>query len=262
MTIKRTLLFISIACICLCSCSDGQEKAKTILVIFAHSDEETAMGQVLAKYSAHNKIHILYVVDDADTSGHDLTADGDSINHIHIAESKAACEMLGVTPTYMGFGRLDGRWGPKVYFQKIKKLRTALTKKMEEINPDVIITFGPDGESGHYEHRIVGSMVTELILYNGWVERFPLYYYAFPKEERAKELLEGTGEVDRKYLTVIISYSDADEVRAIESWACHKSQYDKETKELTDSLIADKSNLFYFRQFTVTSKKKTDLFEK
>jgi LmbE family N-acetylglucosaminyl deacetylase len=57
-----------------------------------------------------------------------------------------------------------------------------LTKGINDIHPNLIITFGPDGDTGHSDHRIIGNMVTEIILREAWVDRFPLYYLAWTKQ--------------------------------------------------------------------------------
>ena len=259
----KTSILLILSTFILLSYSKGQEKNKSILAVFPHSDDETAMGVVLAKYTSQYKIFILYIVDNVDTSGVDITPEGDSINHIKIAEAKCACTKLGVEPIFLGLGRLDARKGLGAYFTKIKKFKSVLTKKIEELNPSVIITFGPDGESGHYEHQIVSNITTEIILYNGWVERYPLYYIGWPKEKKPIEQLEGTGEVNKRYLTVTIHYTEEDEAKALESYKCYKNQFSPEDfQEWKDEHDADKSNIYYFRQFAVTNKTKKDLFDK
>ncbi|MEO5781888.1 MAG: PIG-L family deacetylase, partial [Ginsengibacter sp.] len=240
-------------------------QTKTILAIFPHPDDESAVGQVLSKYSKQAKVYVIYVANDIDTSKTGITPDGDTINRVKIAEAKCACSKLNVQPIFLGIGRLifDPRKGPREYFIKTKKLKSVLQQKIQELNPDAIITFGPDGESGHPEHRIVSDVITELILYNGWVERYPLYYMGWPKEESPIDQLEGTGEVDKKYLTVEIHFSEEDKAIAFESFTCYKNQFSaRQIQERKDEDAADKSNIFYFRQLITSTKRKTDLFEK
>ena len=247
------------------SYSKGQENTKTILAIFPHSDDQTAVGPVLLKYSKQGKVYIIYVVDDIDTLGLDITLAGDSINHVKIAEAKCACKKLNIQPIFLGMGRFiyDPRKGSKEYFIKTKKLKENLQQKINDLNPDAIITYGPDGDNGHPEHRIVSSLITELILYNGWVERYPLYYMGWLKEKSPKEQLEGAGEVDKKYLAVEVHYSEEEEALAFESFTCYKKEFNaKQMQEVKEENAADNSNIFYFRQLIVSPKKKTDLFKK
>ena len=99
-----TLLFISN--IILVANSFGQGKTKTILAIFAHTDDESSVGQILSKYSKQAKVYIIYVVDDIDTLKLDTMPDGDSINHLKIADAKCSCNKLNVQPIFLGMGRL------------------------------------------------------------------------------------------------------------------------------------------------------------
>ena len=261
----RLLILLLISNIILVADSYGQGKTKTILAIFAHTDDESSVGQVLSKYSKQAKVYIIYVVEDIDTSKLDITPAGDSINHLKIADAKCSCLNLNVQPIFLGMGRLiyDPIKKPREYFIKTKKLKSVLQQKIKELNPDAIITFGPDGDSGHPEHRIVSSIITEIILYNGWVERYPLYYAGWPKEEKPIDQLQGTGEVDKKYLTVEIHYSEEDEAIAFESFTCYKNEFSaQQIQERKDEDAADKLNIFYFRQLIISYKRKTDLFAK
>ena len=261
----RTIILIFLSCFILSSYSKGQESIKTILAIFPHSDDQTAVGQVLLKYSKQAKVYIIYVVDDIDTSGLDITLAGDSINHVKIAEAKCSCNKLNVQPIFLGMGRLiyDPKKKPGEYFIKTKQLKQILQQNIEDLKPDAIITYGPDGDSGHPEHRIVSGIITELILYNGWVERYPLYYMGWPKDKNPKEQPEGAGELDKKYLTVEIHFSEEDEALAFEAFTCYKKEFSvQQMQERKEEDAADKSNIFYFRQLTVSTKRKTDLIKK
>ncbi len=45
----------------------------------------------------------------------------------------------------------------------IDELKTYIQK----LKPDILITFGPDGEYGHSEHIVTWAIVTELLLREG-----------------------------------------------------------------------------------------------
>lgn len=54
---------------------------------------------------------------------------------------------------------------------------------MKKINPDVLLTFGPDGEYGHAKRIVTGAMVTELLLREGWVDKYPLFFLIDIRED-------------------------------------------------------------------------------
>lgn len=65
--------------------------------------------------------------------------------------------------------------------------------------------------------------------------------------------------VDPKYLNVKVQYSEIDEEKSFESYKCHKSQFsDIDIKEWISKGRSNKANTFYFRQFKVDKKQRTD----
>jgi LmbE family N-acetylglucosaminyl deacetylase len=67
-------------------------------------------------------------------------------------------------PVFLSIDRLDTKIGVRNYFNAHKQLLDSLIQRIATINPDIIITFGPDGDSHHAEHIVVGSAVTEFSL--------------------------------------------------------------------------------------------------
>ena len=96
------------------------------------------------------------------------------------------------------------------------------------------------------------------------MERYPLYYAGWPIEENRIDKLQGTGEVDKKYLNVEIHFSEEDEAIAFEAFLCYKNLFNpQEIQERKDDYAADvqdKLNIFYLRQLITSNKRKTDLF--
>ncbi len=241
------------------SCSEKRE-SKTILTIVAHPDDETAMGAILAKYAATDKVYLLIAADGRyGVTEHANIPAGDSLVKIREAETICSCSKLGIEPPaflrfHDGFGLFDNLGE---YFEQTTPLKKVLKEKIEEINPDLIITFGPDGDTGHPDHRAIGDFVTEIVLKEGWYEKYPIYFMAWSKAEIDDPNL---GYVDPKYLNVSISFSDQDEEKSFESIRCHKSQFsDEDANEWIESERKKESNTFYFRELSVSTKQRTDL---
>ena len=134
------------------------------------------------------------------------------------------------------------------YFNNHKKLRALLKQQIESVNPDLIITFGPDGDTHHSEHIVIGGAVTEVLLEQGWVDRYPLYYLAWTKSDGLNDL----GLVNGKYLNVRINYSDADERQAREAFRCYVTQFTpEEIKNDYDQKILDTVQAIFFRTLSV-----------
>ncbi len=48
-------------------------------------------------------------------------------------------------------------------FDALGKLRASLVAIIDSLRPAAIITFGPEGGTGHPDHRLVGDVVTQIV---------------------------------------------------------------------------------------------------
>lgn len=258
----RTFLTFLIICLTLVLTVDGQTNKKTILGIFPHPDDENMIGSVLAKYSrlGHN-VYIIIATDGKDGTRVTKIPAGDSLGVIRQQESICACEKLKVNPPiYLHIDRLDTKFGVRQYLNGRKRAMIELKKHIEKINPDLLLTFGPDGEYGHSEHIVTGSMVTETLLREGWVDRYPLYFPVDIKEDVIDD--DELSYIDRKYINLKVIYSDEDEQKMIEAAKCYVTQFTpEETKELIDLVTKNKANTKYFRKFIVSQKTRTEFWD-
>ena len=228
---------------------------KTVLAIVAHPDDETALAEVLVKLQkAGNSVHLVIATDGKDGTRVTTIPAGDSLGNLRKEESRCACRILGINdPVFLGIERLDTRHGVGTYFNSHKRLLVKLRELVSSLNPDFIITFGPDGDTHHAEHIVIGAAVTELLLMEGWVERYPLYYIAW---SRSQGELFDLGFVHEKYSNVEIEYSQDDENKALEIMPCYPTQYTAEEIKIDrEKKLADKSNFLNFRKLAVASGK-------
>jgi N-acetylglucosamine malate deacetylase 2 len=259
----RIPFLIFLVCMLLIGC--GNEKvdneSKTLLAIFAHPDDEAAIAQLLVKYSRTHKVYLLILTDGRYGIKPGFPT-GDTLVKLRQGETACACETMGIQPPiFLSFpDGFDTRIGVGEYFTKSKALKEKLKAHIEKINPDFIITFGPDGDTGHSDHRMASNMTTEVILHEGWAERFPLYYLAWDEKADEKfDIIGGLNTVDPKYYNVTIKYSDADERSAMRAIQCYKSQLSPEEMQAwRETEEKDSSNVFYFRQLHVKSEMKED----
>jgi LmbE family N-acetylglucosaminyl deacetylase len=136
----------------------------------------------------------------------------------------------------------------------------ALKKYLQHFQPDVLLTFGPDGEYGHSEHIVTGAMVTELLLREAWVEKYPIYFPVDVEEDVMED--DELGYVDKQYLNLKITYTDEDEQKMINAAKCYDTQFTaQEIQELIEEVTKDKSNRKYFRKFNVTKEMKTEFWD-
>lgn len=258
----KTLLISIFFCLTQVLTVSGQTKKKTILGIFAHPDDENMIGPVLAKYARLG--HTVQIIIATNGKYFTISKDiplGDSLGILRQQETICACEKLDINPPiFLGIDRLDTKNGVRPYLNGRKKAMVELKKYIQEIQPDVLITFGPDGEYGHSEHIVTGAMVTELLLKEGWVEKYPLYFPVDIKEDVTDN--DDLSYIDKKYINLKVAYSGEDEQKTIDADKCYVSQHSpEEMNELNEQLSKDKANTKYFRKFTVSQKNRTEFWD-
>ncbi|HEY0668070.1 MAG TPA: hypothetical protein VGD22_07850, partial [Sphingobacteriaceae bacterium] len=117
-----------------------------------------------------------------------------------------------------------------------------------------------DGEYGHSEHIVTGAIVTDILLTEGWVEKYPLYFPVDIKEDVADNT--DLSYIDKKYINLKVEYSDEDEQLMIEAAKCYVTQFTpNEIKDLIDVVTKDKANTKYFRRFTVRQEKRAEFWD-
>jgi LmbE family N-acetylglucosaminyl deacetylase len=162
----------------------------------------------------------------------DVTMQGDALVDERVGEANAAAEMLGThAPIFLGFpdGKLGDYLGDRTL---IYRLTARLAEELRRLRPDVVITWGPDGGTGHPDHRIVSSVVTQLQRTGapGVPER--LFYMTLPLEAiRAFNPARAERPLVlplAKYATTRVSFAAEDLAAAKRAMACHRTQYTTE----------------------------------
>lgn len=257
---KKILIAILISIAALSSCKTTS-RGKVILVILAHPDDEDALGPLLVKYGKTGKVFLI-IATDGRLGVKPGFPTGDSLVLLRQTESQCRCKKFGIEPpVFLGFpDGFDTRNGVGTYMDQSIQLKEKLTQKIKVIDPDLIITFGPDGDTGHSDHRMVSNLTTEIILKEGWVEKIPLYYLGWTeKDDKKFKMIGGLNTVNEKYLNISISYTQEEEDIAMEALWCNKSQLsEKEMQEWKDVEKKDSVNTFHFRQLIVPTEQKKE----
>jgi LmbE family N-acetylglucosaminyl deacetylase len=129
-----------------------------VLAVFAHPDDETlCAGGTLAKYaSAGADVRVVSLTRGGAGQIRDAgAATRATLPAVRERELHAAGKHLGLTETRC-LDYPDGELA-RVDRQILVELATGM---LGEFDPDVVITFGPDGFSGHPDHIAVGAAVT------------------------------------------------------------------------------------------------------
>jgi LmbE family N-acetylglucosaminyl deacetylase len=239
--------------------------AVQLLAVFAHPDDETIAGPLLAHYgSAPNTRVFIVMVTNGDkgvTPFAGLPA-GEQLATVRTKEAACSSAALGAEPPIL-LGFPDGGLAS---MQVLSAATARLKAVLDEVRPDAIVTWGPDGGYGHSDHRLVSAMVTELVQAGETTSQ--LYYAGLPKSQ-----LQSDAVTDLRFpapfkpvlddvLNVRVPYSTEDAARARTSLECHISQFTPATmaliSKLTDQVHAGQMHL---RHWTGGASR-TDLFER
>lgn len=255
---SKTALFLFFI-LFLISCKYDNSKS-TILTIFAHPDDETTMGAVLARYAKEQEVYLLFATDGSyGVTDHMGIPPGDSLVKIRQEEAECSCTSLGINPPiFLGLQDGLGLNGHGNFYEQEPLLKTRLLETIQRIQPTTIITFGPDGDTGHPDHRLLGAIVTELLLREGLTEQIDLYYFGWTRDQAEKYSWWDLNYMDASVMDTEIHFDQEDEDKAMNSIRCHRSQYTPEEMELwIKTEEEDPSNVSYFRKFNAGNQKRT-----
>ena len=130
-------------------------EAPVIAVILVHPDDESfPMGGTLAKYAAAGARVVLICATLGEAGIEGLAPAAAA--RIRKAELEAATRTLGVAELHL-LGYLDGQVAQADETIAVEQIATLL----DQLRPQVVITFGPDGISGHADHVAVHRFATQ-----------------------------------------------------------------------------------------------------
>lgn len=229
--------------------SMNASQERTILVIFAHPDDEFMVSPILSKFAERgDKVHIAIATDGRyGVSAHAGIPAGDSLAAVRAKEIQCSAKALGAEPPAL-FGLHDGfaHKQPDLgnTLEDFRKLNERVLSLIQKLQPDVVITWDPSGGYGHPDHRTVSNVVTEVFQSKSFSWPTTLLYTGF-SSARFDSLPEFSQPVinwfidlwhltSPEYLDVQIAYDNNDLKKAREALGCHKSQF---TKADMDELI-------------------------
>jgi LmbE family N-acetylglucosaminyl deacetylase len=211
----------------------AQSASKTLVAVFAHADDEGAAAPILARYAREGaKVYLIIATDGAQGGAHTSIPRGPELARVRNEEARCATDALGIPPPIL-LGFPDAELGSYMEDRaRLFKLTARMQEELQRIRPDAVITWGPDGATGHPDHRLVSSVMTQLVRAGapGAPER--LFYVSLPVEG-FRAMNPARGEPSfliplAKYFSARVSFSAADFEASRQSMACHKTQFSDE----------------------------------
>jgi LmbE family N-acetylglucosaminyl deacetylase len=198
---------------------------RPLLAVFAHPDDERVIGPLLSRLGREGREVHLVIATDGSKGVRDFAGipAGPALAAARKLEAECAAKRLGVRQLHL-VGLEDGGLAS---FANLGRLRTEVRNIIARVQPAAIITFGPEGGTGHPDHRLVGMITTEVVQSPELHRSVDLYYASLPAERlrTAPPSTPGINGVAEELLTVRIPFESRDLVAARESFACHRTQY-------------------------------------
>jgi LmbE family N-acetylglucosaminyl deacetylase len=198
---------------------------RPIVAVFAHPDDERVIGPLLSRLAREGRETHLVIATDGAKGVLDFAKipAGAKRAAARTKEARCAAKRLGVRQLHL-LGLPDGGLAS---FEVLGKLRTALVAIIDSLRPAAIITLGPEGGTGHPDHRLVGNVVTQIVQSDARYSNIDLLYASLPTERlrtapRANPTVNGMTEA---LLTVRVPFEQRDLAAGREEFACHRTQY-------------------------------------
>jgi LmbE family N-acetylglucosaminyl deacetylase len=239
-------------------------RAPVVLAIFAHPDDEASVAPVLAKYAGQGvKVYLAVATDGRlGVAPHAGFAAGDELAAARTKELQCAADKLGLQPPIL-FGlhdQLKMGEGLPAHGEQIRELRERVQQLFIELKPDAVIAWPASGWTGHPDHRLVHSVVTEVFKSRYWGKPAQLYYPGVPTGRLPASHPTAGASMDPRLLTVEIAVTPQDYAKAKQAWLCHQSQYTPEQiEQLYQSLLGAQQGVAHFMPLTAATRKSTSL---
>ena len=170
------LLFAGGLLVCLTGVALAATK-HTVLVVMTHRDDHLAIAPLLAKYAAEgHTVHFAMF-----TGLQDPTPEPGSPGR---EELMCASRVLGVKETFVMRAPTGGaNASPRDANVTAKAFAERMIEIIDQTRPDVIVTWGPDGLTGHPGHILVSNLITRVFQQQALLKHRPrkLYYVAYPE---------------------------------------------------------------------------------
>ncbi len=238
----------------LCGSAFAQSSSKVLLAVFAHPDDETLVGPVLARYAREGAKVYLAIATKGEKGTNDRAGipAGEPLAKVRREEATCACQQLGIDPPIF-FELNDGELGAiaNPLGHNIQVVADNVERLLEKLHPAAVVTWGGEGGYGHPDHRLVSDAVTQAV--QASKDATKLLYVGF-SPDAVKALNEvwpasmAWHATDVSYLTVRIAFSKADQQAYRRALECHKSQFSpEEAKKFADALDAGWQQGLFFR---------------
>lgn len=142
---------------------------RKLMAIFAHPDDEGAMGGTLAHYASDSEVMLVCATrGEVGEISDPALATRETLGAVRQQELEAACEALGIQHLAFLDFRDSGMVGtpenddPRAFVQaEPAEAHKRIVKLIRSFKPDVVVTFEPFGWYGHPDHQAGSRWASE-----------------------------------------------------------------------------------------------------
>jgi LmbE family N-acetylglucosaminyl deacetylase len=214
-----------------------------LLAVFAHPDDESYRpGGTLALLARRGvPVHVLTATrGQASSCGEPPLCSPDELPAVRERELRCACAALGIEPPHL----LDYQDGCLSEIDPETIVAEILTM-VDEVHPQIMITFGPDGISGHPDHVAIGQCTAEAFRRAEDVNA--LYTLAVPLSLAEKLGMTQIRAVPDEAITLAVDISETWEAK-LAAIRCHATQLS--SSPITSAPL-ERQRLFLGREYFV-----------
>lgn len=200
----------------------NQLSDRAILAIFAHPDDETFRVGGTFALLAKNKVRVQVLTatrGQAGSCGQPPLCGRDELSAVREQELRCACSALGIEQPII----LDYQDGKLTEIDP-EKIILKILAVIRELRPQILISFGEDGLSGHSDHIAIGRYALEA--YKQAKDVIAFYTLAVPQSIADALGMAQINAVQDSSITHIVDVADVWNAK-MAAIRCHRTQIDE-----------------------------------
>lgn len=220
---------IALAALPLAAAGTAAENPRPVMVVVAHPDDELTMAPAIAALAREGRaVTILFATVGDQGPGVTTRERGPELGAVRRGEAECSAKALGAEARFLG-GLGDGTLArsPQSPDAPAQAFLAQFAPAYVDIEPELVLTWGPDGGYGHADHRMVSALVTEALQSLAPAYRARLLYVGIPAG-RLPPVPEMSrwAETDPALLSESLRYTPDDLDAAKAAAQCHATQFD------------------------------------
>ena len=214
-----------------------------LLAVFAHPDDETFRpGGTLALLARQSvRVEVLtFTHGEAGSCGDPALCAPEELSAVRERELRCACAALGVQPSRL-LDYADGH----LQEADSETMIAHILSVVNEVKPQILLSFGPDGLSGHPDHIVIGQWAAEAFRRAEVVAA--LYTVAVPQSLAQKLDMREIHSVPDEAIALTVDVSSIWETK-LAAMRCHATQLSSSPMMKAP---AERQRLFFGREYFV-----------